>query len=142
MATQEGIFLCATIRRLPDNEAYDSSCIDLVEVTYREYVLEGASSIPVAVRFGDSPLKNGDTVAAPMVQRRVRLKPGCFTDFGYTRGCPGCDRLQIGGSVRRSHREACRARIEAEAATAEQGKPRRGRAKDRLDTNSLTREGC
>ena len=41
VATEEGIFSCATIRRLPDDEAYDPACIDIVMVTYREYVLEG-----------------------------------------------------------------------------------------------------
>ena len=49
VATEEGIFSCATIRRLPDDEAYDPACIDIVKVTYREYVLEGARSTPVVV---------------------------------------------------------------------------------------------
>ena len=51
VATSEGIFSFATIRRLPDDEAYDPACIGLVKITYRDYVLEGARSTPVGVRF-------------------------------------------------------------------------------------------
>ena len=39
VATEEGIFSCATIRRLPDDEAYDPKCIQLVNITYRVYFL-------------------------------------------------------------------------------------------------------
>ena len=52
VATEEGIFSCATIRRLPDDEAYDPGCLELVKITYRDSVLEGARSSPVRVRFG------------------------------------------------------------------------------------------
>ena len=35
IATEEGIFSCATIRRLPDDEAYDKECLQAVKVRYR-----------------------------------------------------------------------------------------------------------
>ena len=48
-ATEEGIFSCASIRRLPDDEAYDPKCVQLIKITYRDYFLEGAKSSPVGV---------------------------------------------------------------------------------------------
>ena len=80
VATQEDFFSCATIRRLPDDVAYDPACIDIVKVTYREYVLEGAKSTPGVGRFGGDPVKNVDTepITAPMIPRRARLKPEDF----------------------------------------------------------------
>ena len=97
MATEEGIFSFATIRRLSDDEAYDPACIDMVKITYREYVLEGARPAPVNVRFGNDPVKNVDTepITAPMLPRRARLKPEDFQELSYTVGCLGCDQLQI-----------------------------------------------
>ena len=68
-----------------------------------------------------------------MVPRRARLKPEDFEQFGYTIGCPGCDQLQIGGSLRRNHTDVCRDRIEAALSTTEHGNDRLGRAQDRLD---------
>jgi hypothetical protein len=135
VATADGVFSCATIRRLPDEEAYDPQCISIVKVTYREYVLGGASSTPAGVRFGETNTKNVETdpITAPMVPRRARLKPEDFVQFGYTVGCPGCDQLQIGGSLRRNHTDVCRDRIETALSTTEHGKDRLGRAQDRLD---------
>ena len=69
-----------------------------------------------------------------MVPRRARLKPEDFQELGYTVGCPGCDQLQIGGSIRRNHNDVCRDRIEAALSKTEHGKDRLGRAQDRLDT--------
>ena len=124
VATSEGIFSCATIRRLPDDEAYDPECIQLVKITYHDSVLEGARSTPVGVRFGDAHNKNAnsDPTAAPMMPRRARLQPGDFQNFGYTVGCPGCDQFQIGGSTRRSRTEECRNRIEGELKNTDLGK--------------------
>ena len=88
-----------SIRRLPDDEAYDPECINLVTVTYRDYVLGGASSTPVGFPFGEIHIKIAETdpVMAPMVLRRARLKLEDFQEFGYTVGCPGYDQLRIGG---------------------------------------------
>ena len=116
MATSEGIFSCATIWRLPDDEVYDPECIQLLKIAYRDSVLEGARPTPVGVRFGDAYIKNIDSepITAPMVPSRASLQPGDFQNFGHTFVFPGCDQLQIGGSTRRSCIEECRNRIEAE----------------------------
>ena len=76
-------------------------------------------------------------MTAPMVPRRARLKPEDFQAFGYTVGCPGCDQLQIGGTIRRNHNDVCRDRIEAELIKTDVGKDRLGRAKDRLDAKMV-----
>ena len=54
VAIEEGIFSCATIRRLPVDESYDPKCIKTINIAYRDYVLEGARSSPVGVRFGEN----------------------------------------------------------------------------------------
>ena len=135
MAIEEGVFSCATIRSLPDDESYDAKCFHVINITYRDSVLEGARSSLVGVQFGETHSKNAesDPMTAPIVPRRARLKPEGFQAFGYTVSCPGCDQLQMGGSIRRNHTDACRDRIEAELDKTEVGKDRLGRAKDRLD---------
>ena len=131
VATTESIFACATIRRLPDDEAYDPECIQLVKITYRDSVLEGARSTPA----GDTHNKNADSdpITDPMVSRWVRLQPGDFQNLGYTVGCPGCDQLQSRGSARRNHIESCRNHIDVALNNTDLGKDRLGKAKDRLD---------
>ena len=89
MATAEGVFSCAAIRRLPDDEPYDPACLEIVKTTYRDDVLGGASSTPVSVRFSDTNAKNVDTepVAQPFVPRRTRLSPDDFRKYGLIVGC-------------------------------------------------------
>ena len=124
VATADGVFSCATINRLPDDEAYDPECINIVKVTYRDYVPGGAGLTPVGVRFGETHIKNAeaDPITAPMVPRRARLKPEDFQKLGYTVGCPGCDQFQIGGSIRRNHTDVCRDRIEASLSKTDMAK--------------------
>ena len=107
-----------------------------MKITYPVYTLEKAKSSPIGVRFEETNIKNAETdpLTAPMVPRPARLKPEDFEGFGYTVGCPGCDQLRIGGSIRRHHNESWRDRIEAELMKTESGKDRLGKAKDRLDT--------
>ena len=101
VATEEGIFLCATIQSLPDDEAYDPECKQLVKITYCDSFLESARSSPVGIRFGETHSKNAESepMTAPMLPRRARPKPDGFQTFGYTVDCPGCDLPQIGGPV-------------------------------------------
>ena len=75
VATSEGMFSCATFRRLPDEEAYDPECIRAVQMTYLEYILERAKSSSIEVRVGETNIKNVETdpIAAPTVPRRARL---------------------------------------------------------------------
>ena len=54
----DGVFSCATIRRLPDDDAFDPAITDDINVRYKDYVIEGASSTPVMIRpasIGTSP---------------------------------------------------------------------------------------
>ena len=97
MATGDGVFSCAAIRRLPDEEAFDPKCVQAMKITDRGYVLEGATSSPIGFRLGGTSIKNSETdpTTTPMVPRRIRLKPEDFEKFGYTIGCPGCDQIQI-----------------------------------------------
>ena len=113
VVTADGVFSCATIRRLPDEEAYDPECINMINITYREYVLGGASSSQVGVQLGETHIKNAETypITAQMVPRRARVKPEDLKELGYTIGCPGCDQLQIGGSIRKSHTKVFSDRI-------------------------------
>jgi hypothetical protein len=80
VATEEGIFSCTTIRRVPDDEAYDPACIDKITSTYRDYVLGGASSSPATVRFTENIAKNPDAepVAPAFAPRSARLRPDDF----------------------------------------------------------------
>ena len=140
VATEEGIFSCTTIRRLPDEEAYDPRCLDVVKVTYREYVLEGASSNPVGVRFAQFPATSDSRtnpdpapLTGPTVPRRARLTPDDFHKFGFTVGCGGCEQIQTGSAIRKNHSQICRDRIEDELTKSDAGQHRLNRAKDRLD---------
>ena len=80
VATSDGVFPCATIRRLPDEEAYDPECVQAVKIAYLDYALEGAKSSPIGIRVGETNIKNAETdqMTAPMVPRRARLKPEGF----------------------------------------------------------------
>ena len=138
VANEDGIFSCATIRTLPDDEAYDPECIGIVNMRYRDYVIDGSSSNPPNVRFTAAGSKNADTapLVTPSVPRRTRLTPDDFQTFGYTVGCQGCEQLQVGSPLRRNHSQACRDRIEMELSKTDQGKDRLDRTKDRLDTKT------
>ena len=51
VSTTEGIVTCATIRRIPDAEAYDKACMQEIRVKYLEYMRGGARTKPLSVRF-------------------------------------------------------------------------------------------
>ena len=48
VATKDGIISCSTVRRLPDNEAYDKKCIEEVDVKFTDYVKIGSRTAPIA----------------------------------------------------------------------------------------------
>ena len=77
----DGVFSCATIRRLPDENAFDPAIIDDIKVRYHEYVMEGASSTPVMIRPTSMSTSRPDPEALPRVQRRARLRPEDFLKF-------------------------------------------------------------
>ena len=46
----DGVLTCATIRRLPDDEAFDPAILEDIKVRYRDYMIEEASSTPATIR--------------------------------------------------------------------------------------------
>ena len=110
----DDVYSCATIRRLEEGKAFDPSVIKETKMRYRDYVLEGARSTPIEIRM---PMVGTPASVPEMPQpipRRAKLNPGDFARHGYTVGCPGCQQLQLGSSIRRNHTEECRRRIESE----------------------------
>ena len=137
IATEMGIISCATMRRMPDEMAYDKKCLEIVKVGYRDYVCEGASSTNPRIRMALPMPKNYDPapMSEPAVPRRMRIRPEDLQQHGYTIGCPGCEAVQTGSSIRRNHTEECRTRMEEAMAQSQEGKARMEKNKDRLDFN-------
>ena len=42
--TRNGIIKCDIFKRMPDDEAYDRACVDVVGIGYRDFVPKGATS--------------------------------------------------------------------------------------------------
>ena len=75
---EDGVFSCATIRRLQDDQAFDPKILNEVNVTYSQYILKGASSTPVRVRPATFSAPNPDPPAnpgAPEGQTQARRFP-------------------------------------------------------------------
>ena len=135
IATEMGIISCATMRRMPDEMAYDKKCLEIVKVGYRDYVCEGASSTNPRIRMALPMPKNYDPapMSEPAVPRRMRIRPEDLQLHGYTIGCPGCEAVQTGSSIRRNHTEECRTRVESKVEDTDEGRHRIQKAKARLD---------
>ena len=50
IGTEQGIVKVDTFRKMPDDVAHNEACLKIVNVGYREYVCEGASSGPLVPR--------------------------------------------------------------------------------------------
>ena len=70
IAKEDGVFTCATIRRLPDDEAFDPAILIGAKVRYQKYALEGASSTPAAIQ---QPLEHQEMIQkhCPGVPRMI-----------------------------------------------------------------------
>ena len=112
IATEHGIVKCETIRRMPDNVAYDPACLEMIKIGYREYICDGATSYVPMTRPSDPIPRNPDDSAPAVIPRRTRISPQDLKKFGYTVGCQGCEAVELGHSQRRNHSENCRDRIE------------------------------
>ena len=129
------IIACRTLRRLPDEKAYDRAMIEEVTVRYRDYVCSGAKT-SLEVRHGGGPMPvnpDPNPLRAPIVPRRARITPRDLAQHGYTVGCPGCEYVQSGVGPRRGHDEDCRVRLEEAMVESEEGGDKLKRAKDRFD---------
>ena len=105
LATTDAIVSCSTVRRWPDNEAYDKKCIEEVDIKYTDYVKTGPRTAPIAVRF--TPKLNNIApdpypILTSVVPRAAYLKPKDFMIHGYTGGCKGYENLATGIGSRRT----------------------------------------
>ena len=78
IATDEDVFKCRTVRRVPREHMADPTCLDQIEVSVTEYLKRGArttSSKPKAI--GPMPaapeVEGPETRRKEMAPRRVRL---------------------------------------------------------------------
>ena len=135
VANEAGVISCTTIRRMPDENAYDKSCLEAVLVGHRDYVCNGASSTNPRIRLAVQAPVNHDPspISGPAIPRRMRINPADVVKYGFTIGCQGCEAVQLGSDVRRNHSDECRSRIEKEIEETEGGKKRLQRAKGRMD---------
>ena len=72
--------------------------------------LPGVSPIPVS----DAPPPPAEAIeAGPKKQRRTYIRAVDIQKYGYTPGCPGCDKVLAGtpGAAGKTHNEKCRTRI-------------------------------
>ena len=133
IAKSTGTFSTTTIRRHQDYKVYGPEIVKEVAILHRYYVMHGAKSTPTEVRPHSAAASIPNTVAAPMMPRRTRLRQEDFKEYGYTVGCPGCESIQLESNVRRGHNDECRARMEEELSNTDRGKEIMGRTKDRID---------
>ena len=82
----DDVYWCATIRRLEEDKAFDPSIIKESKMRYRDYILEGARSIPIEVRIPTTSTTIADPAVPQTVPRRAKLNPGDFARHGYTAG--------------------------------------------------------
>ena len=87
IGTENGIIKCDTIKRMPDDLAYDKSCLAVVAVGYRDFVLKGGPSKKPSVRSSHPHPKSPDNSAAAVIARRTRITPADLKTYGYTVGC-------------------------------------------------------
>ena len=104
----DDVYSCATIRRVEEDNAVDPSVIKVTKMRYWDYILQGARSTQIEVRMRTRSTPIADPAMSQPIPRRAKLNPGDFARHLYTVGCPGCEQLQLGSSVRRNHTEECR----------------------------------
>ena len=124
IATKDGIISCSTVRRLPDNEAYDKKCIEEIDIKYADYVKTGFWTALIAVRF--TPTSNEiapdpHPIPTTCVPRAAYSKPKELTIHGYTGGCKGCEYLATSTGSRKSHSVEHRLRMKSFYPTMKKG---------------------
>ena len=145
IGTPEGIIKCTTIKRVPDDQAYDRACLEVMKTTYYQYLKDGASSTTGRCRYADPMPKNPDPrpitpSRGGYAPRRMRMGPETLGKYGHTVGCKGCEAVEMKLGYRRVHNEECYARI-TKAMEDEEGEGREKvqRARDRT-TEHLAKE--
>ena len=135
IANEGGLFTCSNIKRYLDDQAYDEQILEVAELKYREYVCQGAKSTNPRVRFAEVPRSNPnpEPIGKAFVPRKARITEEELKEYGFTVGCPACERTQTGVGPRREHSTQCRDRIEAKMEENEKTKPKIDRARERMD---------
>ena len=135
VATEDGIVACFTVRRVPDTEAYDKDCKEVIFVKYTDYVRGGPRTLPIAVHVPGAIARHPDPSRIPntYVPRAAYLRPKDFDKFGFTDGCRGCEFLATGIGKRQNKSAECRLRVEALLAGEDEGKRRLQEAVERKD---------
>ena len=75
VTTQDAVFKCRTIRRKPDDLAYDPECVDYLKICYSEYVSKDGRASAIAtgdVKAAERiPLRGGEFVAHRIYTRAL-----------------------------------------------------------------------
>ena len=113
--TERGIEKARSLRRLPPTDRRTpEDWEDLKGFPWawkpEKPRLPGMSPIPVSEAV---PPPADIAVPADKKSRRTYIRAADVEKFGYTPGCPGCDKVLAGtpGAVGKTHNEKCRARI-------------------------------
>ena len=103
VGTPREIFKTTDYRRSPDGR-WSKDLVFGMAITFEEYICTAATPAPSVFEAGEHGPGIAPEVAEEVVNvRRVRLVPIDFLAHGYTRGRPGCIRLQRGGEVSLNH---------------------------------------
>ena len=135
----EGIYASPHVMKFSEDQAYDPTLIDDINVRFYDYLKGGVNAPPAVIASRAAILHpNPDVAPTPVaggdyVPRRARITKEDLIKHGYTPGCPGCVAAQLPERSRgfRNHSEACRQRMSDLIPEERQQK-----AKDRLDNRT------
>lgn len=136
ISTSDGIIACSTVRRLPDEEAYDKTCLEDVKVKYSDYIHGGARTKPTTVKFASAPSAaqpDQQPIVTNYASRALKLTAKDFVKHDFTAGCAGCEYLVTGLGGRKGHSSECRQRMEDLLAGDDAGSKRVKEASERRD---------
>jgi hypothetical protein len=109
VADKEGIWKARSIRRLPLDERWKSSNLDMVS-HFPWKTREGAVVQTDVIRLEPHEIPVGPA-AGESIPRQVYLRKSDFEEHGFTSSCPGCVSI-IRGKARQGHSKACRIRMQ------------------------------
>ena len=135
IGTSEGVLRAHAIRRVRDEEKWDKAVVDALQGTLEHPVPGVNGDVPVAIRHrveAEVPAQDVRPRFEETPIRRMKLFKELFDQHGYTLLCPGCTALRA-GTAARTHRDACRARIEAALQETEEGRETLRRNELRID---------
>ena len=116
IGTGSGVFKCRTIKRLPEEEKWNAELVNFMKGTTWQPVpgrggTELRASVKIAERQDVLPGIETGTQRDQQARRMYIVKED-IKNYGYTKGCKGCNAIRCGG-IARNHSEECRTRIEA-----------------------------